>query len=97
LLFDLGVLACALAPIVLEFQVNEGPAVLSIAFTEHQQSFSPDYTLSQKCPCGVQDSERRGSDEKPEYRPVSLSGYDGADQGKHQHETGKSQISLSFA
>jgi hypothetical protein len=35
----------------------------------------------------LQDDKRSGSNEKPEYRPISMSGYDDAHQHKRQHET----------
>jgi hypothetical protein len=57
----------------------------------------PDHTLSQKRPCGMQDGKRSRSDEKPEYRVVSMSCYDDARQHKRQHETGNSQVSLNIA
>jgi hypothetical protein len=71
--------------------------VSSIPLAEHEQPFPPDYTLSQKRPGGMQEGKRSGSDEKPEYRPVSMSGHDDAHQHKRQHETGNSQVSLSLA
>ena len=45
----------------------------------------------------MQDGKGSRSDEKPEYRVVSMSCYDDAHQHKCQHETGNSQVSLGIA
>ena len=66
-------------------------------FAEHEQPFPPDQTLSQKRSYDMQNGERSGSDEKPKYRPVSMSGHEDAHRNKRQHETENGQISISFA
>jgi hypothetical protein len=45
----------------------------------------------------MQDGKRSRSDEKPEYRVISMSCYDDANQHKRQHETGNSQVTLGIA
>jgi hypothetical protein len=71
--------------------------ISSIPFAEREQPFPPDYTLSQKRPYSMQDGKRSGSDEKPEYRPVSVNRQDDAHQHKREHETGNSQVSFGLA
>ena len=59
--------------------------ILSISFAEHQQPFPQNQAMSQKGPYGIRDGKWRGSDEKPEYRLVSMSGYDGTRVQQRQH------------
>jgi hypothetical protein len=44
----------------------------------------------------MQDGNRSRSEEKPEYRVVSMSCYDDAHQHERQQETGNSQVSLGI-
>ena len=59
--------------------------ILSISFAEHQQPLPPNQAMSQTDAYGIRAGKWRGSDEKPECRPVSMSGYGSAREQQRQH------------